>query len=211
MLVSSGLYGDAYQLSDTKIEKRILTNKQTTTEICNLEKFQNVYGIPVIYNIKHYRNITFVGKNGNGVYNDKQNNFVSNGAGIGITMEYGGNLTLDNYKQLTKIQLNKALFNVFYICYLLYRKHGYIHGDLHRRNIVLKKTKPFSKTYYINYKKYKVNSQYYKVTMIDFDTSKKSKNEMQDVKYLCSFFDNTFIMRNRISDFIEENFNEFCF
>jgi Ser/Thr protein kinase RdoA (MazF antagonist) len=84
-----------------------------------------------------------------------------------------------------------------------------VHGDLHRRNVVLQKTKPFSKTYYINNVKYKISNQYYKISIIDFDSCKPVQNEMEDIVYLLSFFEGKFTLTDDFVLFFETNFDSY--
>ena len=87
-----------------------------------------------------------------------------------------------------------------------------LHGDLHRRNVIIKRAKrPFSKTYYINNSKYKIGNQLYKATLVDFDCCKEasSTNCMDDIKYICSFFENKFEFMEDFETFFEANFDAY--
>ena len=208
-ILCSGLHGDVYQESDGKIQKIIFSKEKTTNEIQCLINFKGMYGIPKLYATKHYISTSFKGKNSEGVYCPIKNKFIMKGPAIGIIMDNVGDLTLDDFKILTNCQFQKVMFNAFYIIYTIYRKFHMVHGDLHRRNIVLKKAERYSKTYYIEGKKYRINDQYYKVSVIDFDSCRPVENEVEDVIYLCSFFKDKFILKDTFISFFESNFKIF--
>lgn len=211
MLIDSGLCGDIYKINETQIEKVFYSNDGKSCEITNLELLQGIYGIPRYYHTNKYMVKRFYGKNGDGVYSEIRDDLIKRGPACGIVMEYAGNLTLDNFKQLTLNQLLKIMFNVCYICFELFRKHTISHGDLHRGNIVLKKVKPYSKTYYVHDTKYKISNQLYKVSLVDFESCKQSsfQNQMNDFNYLCSFFDSQFTQTSDFISCFETNFDIF--
>ena len=206
-LLDSGLFGDVYRLKGCKVEK-IVFECAEHKEAMYLKQLQGAYGIPKLYETKTYVIKRFFGKNGDGIYCNHRDALVKRGPAHSIIMEYAGDLTLDNYSQFTINQLLKIMFNVSYIVHTMYNKYNLIHGDLHRRNVVLKRVKPYCKTYYIDGAKYRVSNQLYKVTLIDFDNCKAATphNTMDDLRYLCSFFDTKFEVTETMQEFFESNF-----
>tara|TARA_B110000977_G_C11084488_1_gene494131 strand:+ start:3444 stop:4115 length:672 start_codon:yes stop_codon:yes gene_type:complete len=212
MMLDSGLNGDVYRINRSQIEKISPDDKMNDSiEIYFLKKLQGMYGIPKYYHNNKYQKKTFHGKHGDGIYNNDTNKLVKQGPASGIVIEYCGEMTLDNYNKLTSNQLQKVMFNVCYIMYILYIEQKILHGDLHRKNIVLKRVNPYSKTYYIENTKFKVSNQLYKVTVIDFDscTSANTSNQMNDFNYLCTFFENKFKPTNDYVACINLNFESF--
>jgi hypothetical protein len=208
-LVASGLFGDVLKHHDKKVEKIVYCTGTTTHEIECLYKFESLYGIPKVYGTKQYNCRRFYGKQGDGVYCTSKDLLIKRGPAIGVIMDYVGDLTLDDYNSLTLNQLQKVIFNVCYIIYTIVTNYSMVHGDLHRRNVVLKKAKPFSKTYYINDIKYKISNQYYKVSIIDFDSCKPVQNAMEDIVYLMSFFEGKFSITDDFNSFFEANFDSY--
>jgi len=208
-IIDSGMYGDVYRINKTQITKVIYTKRCTSNEVENLQRFQGMYGIPRLYDYTFHKFKRFFGKHGNGIYSNEHQSYIKRGPACSIIMEYAGELTLDNYTDFTMNQLHKVMFNTIYILYTLYATYSMLHGDMHRRNVVLKRVNPYSKTYYINGLKYRLNNQVYKVTLIDFDNCKQPDVEMSDVNYLCSFFDGLYQTKETFDDFFEVNFN--CF
>lgn len=209
MLLDSGFYGDVYKIGKGLVEKICYSNSGNVHEIDILEKLNGVYGIPKYYRTNKYLIKRFFGKHGDGIYCSSRDELVKRGPACGIVMEYVGDLTLDNFNKFTYNQLLKIFFNACYTAYLMHSMHKIVHGDLHRRNVVLQRVKPYSKTYYINNEKYKITNQVYKVSLIDFDSCKPAtpENEMDDIKYLCSFFDNKFEDADTVSDFFNNNYD----
>lgn len=209
-LIDSGLYGDVYKLPGCKVEK-IYFECAEQKEAEHLKQLQGAYGIPKLYETKSYLIKRFYGKDGDGIYCNHRDALVKRGPAHSIIMEYAGDLTLDNYSKFTVNQLLKIMFNVCFIVFTMHQIYGLTHGDLHRRNVVLKRVKPYCKTYYINDAKYKLSNQLYKVTLIDFDNCKEAtqNNQMEDINYLCTFFEDKFEMCESMVDFFEANFD--CF
>lgn len=211
MLITSGYHSDVYR-HENKIEKIMPDTKYNRMECNVLFAMKGTYGIPIIMTANKYRTIRFCGENGKGVYNDDKNQMVQRGKALGLVMNNVGNYTLDDYNSFID-HLDLILFNVCYITYKLHSDYGINHGDLHRRNVVLKYVKPFQKTYYINEQKYVIKNQCIMVNLVDFGSVHKSKGEMHDMKYLWGFISN--IVGNRmhffedIDVFLKTNFKNF--
>lgn len=189
-LLDSGLCGDVYYYTKGVKEyvMKLCPSEEYNLnyEIEILKKLKNCYGIPILYNIKTFKNITFHGKYGNGVLCNQ--NVINKGDGTGLVMNYCGQLSLDNLHEVSDYQVDKILFNAFYILYNIYNM-GFFHNDVHRKNFVIQEVKSHQKTYYIGKYKYILKNQKYKVTLVDFGTVTQSNqddsaSELDDVIFL---------------------------
>lgn len=118
-------------------------------------------------------------------YNQTNNESLCNGPGNGmqvLLMEYIQNksLAIYNWNESNKNGLISCLKQTLCIALDAFMKVGFIHGDLHCHNILIKKSKQNE----IDYGFIKVKTNGYKSKLMDFELSKMNQNVKEFYKHM---------------------------